>query len=78
MGLVPGLTFFLVVVEFAKIHDSANRRINVRRYFDQIQPLVFGHLDGVSQGHHAGLFAVCVNDPDFCCVYLFVTSYTLW
>lgn len=42
--LVFGLTLFLVVVEFAKIHDSANRRLGVARDFNQVKTCGLGFV----------------------------------
>ena len=44
MRLVLGLAFFLVVVEFAKIHDSADRRLRVTGNLNQIQPGFLGFV----------------------------------
>lgn len=44
MRLILGLAFFLVVVEFAKIHDSADRRLRVAGNLNQIQPGFFGFV----------------------------------
>lgn len=45
MRLVLGLAFFLVVIEFAKIHDTANRRLRVASNFNQIKLSFFGFFE---------------------------------
>ncbi len=37
MRLVFRLTFLFVVIEFAEIHDSANRRLRIASHFNQIE-----------------------------------------
>ena len=45
------LTF--VVLKFAKIHDSANRRLGFGSHFDQIEPVFAGFGKCVSCGNDA-------------------------
>jgi len=48
MLLLTGFLLFLLlfVPKLAKIHDFANRWLSIRRDFNQVQFLFFGHFDG--------------------------------
>ncbi len=62
---LPGVLFLvLVVLVFAVIHDSANRRTLVRGNFDEIQSGVASTLKGVVGGDDPQLLAFLADYPN--------------
>ena len=61
------LALFLLVQETAVVLNAANRRLRVRRNFDQIQPALAGDLQRLKWRQNAELFTVFVDDADFAC-----------
>jgi hypothetical protein len=66
------LPLLLLVLELAKIHDSANGRLLLGRDFDKVEAKVFGTLKGVDSFQDAELVAFRSNDADRCIADLFV------
>src|SRR5689334_21681977 len=54
---------FLLVAEFAVVHHAANRRVRLRRHFDQIHPEALDRLERFVQRHDAQLTAVDADHP---------------
>lgn len=68
--LLPFFRFALFlmafILEFAKIHDSTDRRLRIRSDFNQIQILVACNLECLGNRQNTQLFArIVVDDPDF-------------
>ena len=57
--------FRCLVLEFADIHDSANRRLGQRRNFYQIQPDIFRHHERVANRDDSSLLPFTVNQAHF-------------
>src|SRR4029077_729554 len=55
----------LAVLEFAKIHDTANGWNCRRCNFHQIQLSLFGKLVGCRDANHTNLLTASTNKPDF-------------
>jgi len=55
----------LFVLEFAIIHDPANRRCCVGRNLDQVEAFVLGQAQGIVEGHHAQLLLGFIQNSDF-------------
>jgi hypothetical protein len=62
----------LLVLEFAEIHDSANRRLLLRGDFHKVEAKIFGTLKGLDSFEDAELIAFRSNDTDRCVADLFV------
>ena len=70
---LPGLFLLLalLILEFAVVHDFTDRRIRIRRNFNQIQPFSFGNLKCVPRLYNTGLLVIgsyqanlrCPNRP---------------
>jgi hypothetical protein len=48
---IPGLPLLLFVLEFAVIHDPANRRLNIGRHFDQVEARIQSNLPCFIRGN---------------------------
>ena len=57
-------TFCFLKLEFAVIHDSANRRLRCRRDFHQVQVSIFGHCHCFTQRNNARLLTVFIYQPN--------------
>ena len=66
------LPLLLLVLEFAKIHDSANGRLLLGRDFHKVEAKIFGTLKGVDSFQDAELVSLRSNDADGCIADLFV------
>jgi hypothetical protein len=55
----------LLILEFAEVHDPANRGFRSRRDLDQIKPLLCGSSEGVGNAQDTKLSTFIVDDPDF-------------
>ena len=60
-----GLAFLGLVFELPEIHDLTDRRVGVRRDFNQIKPRVCGHFHCPVRCDHAYIFAIGANEADF-------------
>ena len=58
------LPLLLLVLEFAEIHDAANRRLLLRRDFHQVEAKVFSTLKGFGSFEDAELIAFRSDDAD--------------
>ena len=56
--------FALFEYELAVIHYTADRRIRVRRHFDEIQVLILRHFNRVVDRHDSNLTAIRSDQPD--------------
>ena len=68
------LFLLLLVAKFAVVHHPANRRLRVRRDFDQIQLQGFHLLQRLVQRHHSKLFAFGADDADLTGTNLMIDS----
>lgn len=59
------LTLLLLILEFAEVHDLADRWLRVRRDFDQIQSGLLGHGHRAGGRNNAHVFAIRTNQADF-------------
>ena len=66
------LPLLLLVLEFAEIHDSANRRLLLRGDFHKVEAKIFGTLKGFDGFEDAELIAFRSDDADRCIADLFV------
>jgi hypothetical protein len=66
------LPLLLLVLEFAKIHDSASGRLLLRGDFHKVEAKIFGTLKGLDGFEDAELIAFRSNDADRCVADLFV------
>ena len=57
-------TFCFLKLEFAVIHDSANRRLRRRGNFHQVQISIFGHCHCFTQRNNARLLTVFIYQPN--------------
>lgn len=58
------LTLLLLILEFAKVHDLADRRLRIRRDFDKVKPCLLGHSHGARRRHDAYVFAISTDQTD--------------
>ena len=54
-----------LVFELAVVHDLADRRLGVRRYFDKVEIGIRGDAEGVFDAHDAYLLATWSDQADF-------------
>src|SRR3954464_8922445 len=54
-----------LVLELAVVHDLADRRFGVRRYFDKVEIGIRGDAEGVFDAHNANLLATWSDQADF-------------
>jgi hypothetical protein len=66
------LPLFLLVLEFAKIHDAANGRLLLRGDFHKVETKVAGTLKSLDGFEDAELIAFRSNDADRCIADLFI------
>jgi hypothetical protein len=66
------LPLLLLVLEFAEVHDAANRRLLLGRDFHKVEAEFFGTLKGVDSFQDAELVSLRSNDADRCIADLFV------
>jgi hypothetical protein len=64
VSLLAGLLALFVLV-FAEVHDSAYRRLFIRRDFDQIQACISSTIECFVGGNNAVLRSVRTNDPNW-------------
>ena len=55
----------LFILEFAVIHDAADRRFGIWRHFNQIQPNIVSPLLGITDIHHTYIGIGVINKPNF-------------
>jgi hypothetical protein len=66
------LPLLLLVLEFAEVHDSANRRLLLRRDFHEIETDFAGASECIYSFEDAELIAFVADDADGCIADLFV------
>jgi len=63
------------VLEFAVVSYFGDRRIGIRRYFNQIQPSRFGLAEGVSERHDAEILSGFIDDAELRRLDLMIDAY---
>jgi hypothetical protein len=58
------LPLLLLVLEFAEVHDAANRRLLLRRDFYEVEAEVFGTLQGFGSFEYAELITFVTDDAN--------------
>ena len=66
------LALCLLEAEFTVIHDLADRRLSLRRDFDQIHALFYGDILCLLNRQNAELFAVVTDQTNFLVADLFI------
>ena len=66
------LALCLLETEFTVIHDLADRRLSLRRDFDQIHALFYGDILCLLNRQNAELFAVVTDQTNFLVADLFI------
>ena len=66
------LALCLLEAEFTVIHDLADRRLSLRRDFDQIHALFYGNILCLLNRQNAELFAVVTDQTNFLVADLFI------
>jgi hypothetical protein len=64
VGVAFVLTLFLLVFEFAEIHDPANGRLFLRGNLDQVHADFSGLLQGLDGFDHTEQFAILSDDAN--------------
>ena len=77
LELLLMLAFLFLVLEFAVIHDPANRRLRQRSDLDQIYPGFFCQMKRLPSAHDPECFPFDADQSDFRGVYLFVDAMRL-
>src|SRR6056297_290614 len=62
-----GLAFLLFVLVLSEIHDLADRRLRIRRYFHEVEPDLLGHLERPGGRNNADILAIGTDEADFVC-----------
>jgi len=62
LGFILPFFFGFLILVFPKIHDLANRRISLGRYFNQVKNFFFGDAYGFRNGQNTQLFSIFVDD----------------
>ena len=61
--------FLGLILEFTEIQDLANRRVNIRLYFNEVETDLISTLNGFINRDDAELFAIFINTTDTGCGY---------
>ena len=67
----------LLVLELAKVHNAANRRVGIGRNFDQIEIALFGNRQGFTQGDDTEVLIGVGDNTHFTGAYLVINSQRL-